>query len=134
MTTLTSTSSGVVLFIPHMSGDANKRKTVTATHKFDDALGLIHETIGCADVMRKPELSYKLSDSAQKSSAIGLESEEDWAGLCEEVVARQRKKKITISVEIIVHDNVCSELIDVDQLRDSTNMLFISTCTPYASM
>ena len=99
-----------------MSGDANKHKTVTATYKFDDALGLIHETIGCADVMRKPELSYKLSDSAQKSSAIGLESEEDWAGLCEEVVARQRKKKITISVEIIVHDNVCSELISCEIL------------------
>jgi hypothetical protein len=115
MTTLT-TSSEVVLFIPHMSGDANKRKTITATHTFDDALGLIHETIGCADVMRKPELSYKLSDSAQKSSAIGLESEEDWAGLCEEVVARQRKKKMTISVEIIVRDNVRSESISCDML------------------
>ena len=99
-----------------MSGDTNKRKTITVTHIFDDALGLIHETIGCADVMRKPELSYKLSDSAQKSSAIGLESEEDWAGLCEEVVARQRKKKITISVEVIVRDNVHSELISCDML------------------
>lgn len=99
-----------------MSGDDNKHKTITATHTFDNALGLIHETNGCADVMHKPELSYKLSDSAQKSSVIRLESEEDWAGLCEEVVAQQRKKKMTISVEIIVHDNVHSEWISCDML------------------
>ena len=71
LTTLTI-SPKVVLFILHMSRDTNKSKTITVTHIFDDTLGLIHETIGCADVMHKPELSYKLSDSAQKSSAIGL--------------------------------------------------------------
>lgn len=91
-------------------------KTIIVTHTFDDALGLIHETIVCSDVMCKPEISYKLLESAQKYSAIGLESEEDWADLCEEVVASQRKKKITISVEIIVHDNVHSELISCDIL------------------
>lgn len=100
--------TGIVLFIPQMSGATDKQKTISANQSYDDAITLIYETIGCAEVKRKPELSYKLSDSVQKASLVNLESDKDWMGLCEEVMARQKKKKATISVAIIVSTQVSS--------------------------
>lgn len=73
---------------------------------YEEALSIIHETIGCEDVKRKPELSYKLSDSSQKASPVGLGCDDDWMGLREEVIDRQKKKKTSISVSIIVSEQV----------------------------
>jgi hypothetical protein len=98
--------AGVILLIPQSSGASDKRKTLSATTPYDEAISTIYETIGCERVKRKPELSYKLSDAAQKVTPVGLEGEDDWMGLCEEVVARQKKKKTTISVSILVSDQV----------------------------
>src|SRR6266702_70224 len=94
--------SGIVLLIPQASEGSDKRKTLRSTDLFEDALETIHKTIGCADVKRKPSLAYKLSDVSQRASSINLENEDDWLGLCEEVVDRQRKKKTTIAVSINV--------------------------------
>ena len=94
--------SGIVLLIPQASGGSDKRKTLMSTDSFEDALEMILKTIGCADVKRKPSLAYKLSDAPQKASSINLENEDDWLGLCEEVVDHQRKKKTTIGVTINV--------------------------------
>jgi hypothetical protein len=97
--------AGVILLIPQSSA-ADKRKTLSADTPYDKAIATIHETIGCESVKRKPDLSYKLSDSTQKATPVGLGGEDDWAGLCEEVVARQKKKKTTIPVAILVSEQV----------------------------
>jgi hypothetical protein len=98
--------TGVILLIPQSSGAADKRKTLSANTLYDEAISTIYETIGCENVKRKPDLSYKLSDAAQKATPVGLGGEDDWAGLCEEVVARQKKKKTPISVSILVSEQV----------------------------
>jgi hypothetical protein len=73
---------------------------------YKKALSIIYETVGCEDVKRKPELSYKLSDSPQKASPVDLGCDDDWVGLCEEVADRQKKKKTSISVSIIISEQV----------------------------
>ena len=98
--------TGVVLLIPQSSGASDKRKTLSAEISYAEALSIIYETIGCEDVKRKPDLSYKLSDAAQKAAPVGLGCDDDWEGLCEEVVGRQKKKKITIAVSILVSEQV----------------------------
>ena len=105
--------AGVILLIPQSSGAAYKRKTLSANTSYDEAISTIYETIGCGRVKRKPDLSYKLSDTAQKVTPVGLESEDDWVGLCEEVVARQKKKKTTISVSILISDQVWFDYYEI---------------------
>jgi len=100
------TLTGVVLLIPQLSGASDKRKTLSAKVSYQEALCIIYETIGCDDVKRKPDLSYKLSDASQKASPVGLGCDDDWEGLCEEVVDRQKKKKATIAVSILVSEQV----------------------------
>ena len=102
--------TGIVLLIPQSSGASARRKTLAKSDTYEDALAVIYETIGCEDVKRKPELSYKLSDSLRKASAVGLGCDDDWTGLCEEVVDRQKKKKTSISVSIIISEQVRTEL------------------------
>jgi hypothetical protein len=79
---------------------------LSATVSYQEALHVIYETIGCNDVKRKPDLSYKLSDAAQKACPVGLGCDDDWGGLCEEVVDRQKKKKTMIAVSILVSEQV----------------------------
>lgn len=79
------TLTGVILLIPQLSGASDKHKTLSAMVSYQEALHVIYETIGCNDVKRKPDLSYKLSDAAQKASPVGLGCDDDWGGLCEEV-------------------------------------------------
>jgi hypothetical protein len=97
-----SVFSGIVLLIPQASGGSDKRKTLMSMDSFKDTLETVHETIGCADVKQKPSLAYKLSDASQRASSINLENEDDWLGLCEEVIDHQRKKKTTVAVSINV--------------------------------
>jgi len=98
--------AGVILLIPQSSGAADKQKTLSSTTTYDEAISTIYETIGCERVKQKPDLSYKLSDSAKKVMPVGLEGEDDWVGLCEEVVGCQKKKKTPISVSILVSEQV----------------------------
>ena len=99
--------TGIVLLIPQSSGASDKRKTLTAKISYGEALATIYATIGCEGVKKKPDLSYKLSNATQKASPVGLSSDDDWEGLCEEVVSCQTKKKTTIAVSILVSEQVC---------------------------
>jgi hypothetical protein len=67
---------------------------------------VIHKTIGCNDVPKKPLLSYKLSNAPAKAPAINLGSSSDWEGCLEEVTEAESKKNAKVSVVIIVVDIV----------------------------
>lgn len=95
-----------MLLIPQCREDAIKRKKISGFSTYDEAIYTIYETIGCSDVTRKPNLQYKLSDASKNSAAIGLQSEEDWDGLCEELLAKQKKNKSGMTVSIIVSEQV----------------------------
>ncbi|KAJ7934735.1 hypothetical protein B0H13DRAFT_2305511 [Mycena leptocephala] len=71
------------------------------TVSFEDALELIHETIGCVSVERKPALAYKCSMAKQNATKISLCTHTDWEGLVTDALAKMKTKK-DISVEVFV--------------------------------
>lgn len=70
--------------------------------EYDNALEYIYDIIGCSDVARKPNLSYKLGNATQKAKPIDLCSEADWNGCLEDVTAAEKKKK-NESVPVMIH-------------------------------
>ncbi|KAJ7832875.1 hypothetical protein B0H14DRAFT_3871832 [Mycena olivaceomarginata] len=91
----------IVLMVPEATSEGSQRLPVHPTISFEDALELIHETIGCVSVVQKPTLAYKLSTAIQKSAAINLRTENDWSGLVTDVTAKAKTKK-DVSVIISV--------------------------------
>ncbi|KAJ7103936.1 hypothetical protein C8R44DRAFT_746662 [Mycena epipterygia] len=53
----------------------NQCVELTHATAFDEALDVIHETVECAEVARKPILTYKLASAASKTPAMTLNSE-----------------------------------------------------------
>ncbi|KAJ7923691.1 hypothetical protein B0H13DRAFT_2400983 [Mycena leptocephala] len=94
----------LVLMIPQASSEGTQRENLKHSTTFDEALVVIHETIGCNDVPKKPLLSYKLSNAPAKAPAINLGSSSDWEGCLEEVTEAESKKNAKVSVVIIVVD------------------------------
>jgi len=97
----------MVLFIPRASGDGNQRVNLPLTATYPRALKVIFETIGCAEVNRKPTLSYKLVSTTAKTPPTSLGSDNDWEGLQDDIQAAQNKRKETVAANIIVADQVC---------------------------
>jgi hypothetical protein len=95
----------LVLMIPCAEQGIQRQQLSHAT-TFSEALDIIHDTIGHADVDKKPALLYKLSTAGKQDEAIRLGSDADWAGCCEEVIAAEKDKRKSISVKIIVADQV----------------------------
>jgi hypothetical protein len=85
--------------IPAAATDGNQRVPMKPTFSFEDALEIIHETIGCVGVGRKPTLAYKFSTAKQNAMTISLCNDVDWEGLVTDAVAKMKTKK-DISVEI----------------------------------
>jgi hypothetical protein len=82
---------------------------------YEDTIENIHDAVGCSDIKRKPQLSYKLSTATQKSAAVSLAKESDYDGLLEDVAAAETKLNKSwrngdrwqyVSVSILVPDNV----------------------------
>ncbi|KAJ7749085.1 hypothetical protein DFH07DRAFT_961929 [Mycena maculata] len=94
----------LVLMIPQASSERTQRENLKHSTSFEDALIVIYDTIGCANVSKKLTLSYKLSNAPGKASAINLGSLTDWEGCLEEVTEAESKKNAKISVLIIVTD------------------------------
>ncbi|GBE80258.1 hypothetical protein SCP_0214740 [Sparassis crispa] len=93
----------IVLLVSQARSEGSQRLSLTRGTSFEDALEIIHETIGCVDVTRKPSLSYKLWTATVKSDAINLGSEEDWAKCIGDIVDAENKKKgVTVPVKIVV--------------------------------
>jgi hypothetical protein len=81
-----------VLLIPQASSEGTQHENLTHSTTFEDALTVIHETLGCSSVVLKPALLYKLSNTPQKADAISLNSQADWEG-CLDNVSRQSSTK-----------------------------------------
>src|SRR5882762_1899286 len=98
--------AGLVLLIPVAKTNASQRVQMPLDTSYDDALETIYDTIGCASVTRKPELTYRLSSSAAKASHINLMGSDDWDSCKEDVEAAEKKKKEKVSVNIMVPEIV----------------------------
>lgn len=66
----------------------------------------IHKTIGCLDVKKKPELTYRLSCTPVKTPQCTLLTEKDWNGCKFDVKEHAKKKKGAATITILVSDNV----------------------------
>ncbi|KAJ7756497.1 hypothetical protein DFH07DRAFT_742574, partial [Mycena maculata] len=79
---------------------------------FSEALDVIYNTVGCADVARKPDLSYKLGNALVKATPMSLDSDADWEGCLEDVrQAEKLKKGALIPVHILVTDQYLASLL-----------------------
>jgi hypothetical protein len=87
--------------IPEAATEGNQRVSIKSSASFDDAIELMHETIGCVAVERKPTLAYKFSTANKTASTINLRTETDWEGLMTDVLAKMKTKK-DISINIFV--------------------------------
>ncbi|KAJ7938741.1 hypothetical protein B0H13DRAFT_2301381 [Mycena leptocephala] len=94
-------SPKIIFMIPAAVTDGSQRVPMKPTISFEDALELIHETIGCASVERKPTLAYKFSTAKQNATKISLCTDTDWEGLVTDALAKMKTKK-DISVEVFV--------------------------------
>ncbi|KAJ7846399.1 hypothetical protein B0H14DRAFT_3138848 [Mycena olivaceomarginata] len=68
---------------------------------FEDAVEIMHKTIGCVSVTRKPTLAYKMSSAVQKAPTINLRTVNDWNGLISDYTKKVKAKK-DLSVTITV--------------------------------
>jgi len=82
----------IILLIPQASSEGNQCETFTHADTYAAVLSVIHKTVGCKDVVRKPNLVYKLTTATQKSNPINLGLESDWEGCLESVAVAQNKK------------------------------------------
>ncbi|KAJ7847578.1 hypothetical protein B0H14DRAFT_3453663 [Mycena olivaceomarginata] len=89
----------------HATSEGSQRLSIETTISFEDALELIHETIGCVSVVQKPTLAYKLSTAIQKSATINLRTEKDWGGLVTDVTAKAKTQKDVSVVISVFPDN-----------------------------
>ncbi|KAJ6448753.1 hypothetical protein C8R45DRAFT_1132733 [Mycena sanguinolenta] len=95
----------IVLMVPEATSEGSQRLSIKTAMSFEDALELIHETIGCVSVVQKPTLAYKLSTAIQKSAIINLCTEDDWGGLVTDVTAKAKTKKDVSVVISVFPDN-----------------------------
>lgn len=98
--------------IPAAATEGSQRISLKSTVSFDDALEIMHETIGCVSVERKPTLAYKFSTANKNTTTINLRTEDDWDGLIDDAVAKMKTKRdlsVNISVlpENVSHPSVC---------------------------
>ncbi|KAJ7084107.1 hypothetical protein C8R44DRAFT_894251 [Mycena epipterygia] len=103
----------LILHIPRALEVGNQRVEFTHATAFDEALDVIHETVGCAEVARKPILTYKLASAASKTPAMTLNSEKDWQGCLDDVRQAERAKKAgtIIAVHIVVSEQYIASLM-----------------------
>jgi hypothetical protein len=107
--------------VPQADSQGSQRLSIPLGNMdFETVLDKIHNTIGCADVNRKPILTYKLSNALRGSAAISFASEDDWNGLLEDVATAEAKvnkrsgksavgeHRQNVPVNIIVPEDVCA--------------------------
>jgi hypothetical protein len=80
--------------VPEATSEASQCLSIKTTISFEDALKLIHETIGCVSMVQKPTFAYKLLTAIQKSATINLRTEKDWGGLVTDVKAKTKLRRM----------------------------------------
>jgi hypothetical protein len=76
------------MMVPEATSDGSQRISIQSSVSFDDALELVHKTIGCVSVQRKPTLAYKLSTATQKALTVNPRSTKNWEGLVTDVLLK----------------------------------------------
>jgi len=100
-------ATDIAFHIPRM-GSSSQQKSISSDISFTMALDIIHGVIGCADVARKPELSYRLANAPVKSLAIDLSTDKDWEGCIADVQNAMLQKKAPLAVNIVVGPDAVS--------------------------
>ncbi|KAJ7200189.1 hypothetical protein GGX14DRAFT_400871 [Mycena pura] len=99
----------IVFMIPEAATEGNQRVSVKSSTFFDDVVELMHETIGCVGVERKPTLAYKFSTAIKSASTINLRTNNDWEGLVADVLAKMKTKKdISINISVLPENYMLS--------------------------
>ncbi|KAJ7701350.1 hypothetical protein B0H14DRAFT_2648405 [Mycena olivaceomarginata] len=65
---LNETAPEIVFMIPEATSDGNQRVALQSSQSFEDVVEIMHETIGCVSVTRKPTLAYKMSSAGHPRS------------------------------------------------------------------
>ena len=75
---------------------------------FAKALEIIYDTIGCTNVVKKPQLKYWMVKTGRKG--ITLESSEDWDGMIQHTkrLLQSQKDKSMVIGKIDIDSEVCS--------------------------
>ncbi|KAF7980095.1 hypothetical protein HWV62_39908 [Athelia sp. TMB] len=102
--------SDLILFAPDAKRASQTRLELPYNTPFADLLYKIHRTIGCLDVNKKPELTYRLSCTPVKSPPCTLLNEDDWNGCKYDVNEHAKKKKGSATITILVSDNYLESL------------------------
>ncbi|KAJ3996540.1 hypothetical protein F5050DRAFT_1807650 [Lentinula boryana] len=100
----------IVLMVPRYD-KTNERKTYKdRSVDHEDVISDIYDVIGCSNAKDKPSLSYKIEGAPVKSGSISLMTDDDWEGLCDDVLAKQQAKSKIFKVNILVDDDYLNAL------------------------
>ena len=97
----------LVLFVPTGRSQGSKRVTMPIDTEFDNALEIIHDAIGCTNIVKKPTLKYRMAKTGCK--AIMLDTPDDWIGMIQHakrLVQTQKDKSIVLG-ELDIESEVC---------------------------
>ncbi|KAJ7306857.1 hypothetical protein DFH08DRAFT_824582 [Mycena albidolilacea] len=88
------------LLVPTPQG-SSRVLTIPFNSDFDSGQAKIYQAIGCDNVTRKPNLSYKLTPCAK---AICLKDEDSWNSLCTAVMTKftKNKGKKILQIKIVI--------------------------------
>ncbi|KAF8206743.1 hypothetical protein K438DRAFT_1756100 [Mycena galopus ATCC 62051] len=96
----------IVFMIPEATTDGSQRVSLSSTVSFDDAIEVIHETIGCMSVDRKPMLTYKFSTANKNTTTINLCTENDWDSLVDNALPKMKTKKdLSGNISVLPENN-----------------------------
>ncbi|KAJ7920936.1 hypothetical protein B0H13DRAFT_1867084 [Mycena leptocephala] len=92
----------IVLMIPEAATEGCQRVSLKSSTSFDDAIEVMHETVGCVSVEGKPTLAYEFSTANKNATTINLRTEENCDGLVSDVLAKMKTKKdISINISLL---------------------------------
>ncbi|KAJ7125826.1 hypothetical protein C8R43DRAFT_958294 [Mycena crocata] len=96
------TKRELVLSIPRATEVGNQRVTFTHATSFEKALSEIHKTVGCKDVIRKPELTYRLTSATKTTPSTSLASETDWQGCLTDLRQAESTKRAGTIIPVLI--------------------------------
>jgi hypothetical protein len=109
--------------VPEAATEGSQRISLKSSFSFEDAIELMHETIGCVSVGRKSTLAYKFSTANKNATTINLHTKDDWEGLVTDVLAKMKTKKdIHVSISVLP-ENVSISFIHFSPTV-STNLVY----------
>ncbi|THU88255.1 hypothetical protein K435DRAFT_803633 [Dendrothele bispora CBS 962.96] len=88
------------LIIPRPNKASDSLDITDKDTRFDEVLDDIYEILGCREVKKKPELTYKLEGARVKDSPMSFQEERHWNKCVRDVLSKQKQKKSSVKVYI----------------------------------